>query len=49
MVLKYNCAQLTKYDDKLVAFAGVAKEVQALLKDVYVAGLWRKHHFHYLT
>jgi hypothetical protein len=49
MVFKYNCAQLTKYEDKLVAFVGIAKEVQVILKGKYVAGLWRKHLVHHLT
>src|SRR5450432_656665 len=43
-VLKgYNRGELTKYDDKLTAIAGVAQEMQTCLKDEYIAGLWKKH------
>jgi hypothetical protein len=38
----YNVANLTRYEDKLVAIAGVAKKMQGLLEDKYVAGLWEK-------
>ena len=38
----YNVANLTRYEDKLVAIAGVAKKMQRQLGDKYIAGLWEK-------
>jgi hypothetical protein len=45
----YNRGGLTKYEDKLIAIAGVAKEIQVHLGDEYVAGLWKKHLLQHLT
>lgn len=36
----YMQGALTKITDKNVAFAGIAKEIQALMEDDYFAGLW---------
>ncbi|KAH9204373.1 heterokaryon incompatibility protein-domain-containing protein, partial [Leptodontidium sp. 2 PMI_412] len=49
VVRTYNRGRLTKYEDKLIAMAGVAKEMQVFLKDKYIAGLWGKHLLHHLT
>ena len=38
----YSVTGLTKEEDKLVAISGIAKRMQSLLDDVYLAGLWRK-------
>ena len=37
-----GCA-LTRLEDKLVAISGVAKALQPIFQDDYLAGLWRKH------
>jgi hypothetical protein len=37
-----GCA-LTRSEDKLVAISGVAKALQPIFQDNYLAGLWRKH------
>ncbi|KAE9581531.1 hypothetical protein CGMCC3_g2600 [Colletotrichum fructicola] len=37
----YSQCKLTKSEDKLVAFAGVAKAFQELTGDTYLAGVWR--------
>ncbi|CAI0650082.1 unnamed protein product [Colletotrichum noveboracense] len=37
----YSRCKLTKSEDKLVAFAGVAKAFQELTGDTYLAGVWR--------
>ena len=42
IVGKYSATSLTKGEDRLVAISGIAKRMQALLDDVYLAGLWRK-------
>jgi hypothetical protein len=34
---------LTKEEDKLIAFSAIAKKMRHLLKDEYLAGLWRRH------
>lgn len=39
----YTRSNLTKEEDKLVAISGVAKDMQQLLNDEYLAGLWRRH------
>jgi hypothetical protein len=44
----YNVANLTRYEDKLVAISGVAKKMQGLIEDKYVAGLWEKDLLHQL-
>ena len=49
VVRTYNRGALTKYEDKLIAMAGIAKEMQVVLKDKYIAGLWGKHLLHHLT
>lgn len=42
IVTAYRRCNLTKAEDKLIAFSGIAKEVQSLLGgDTYLAGLWR--------
>ena len=38
----YATCGLSKEEDKLVALSGIAKEMQRLLKDEYLAGLWRR-------
>ena len=42
-VQAYGEASLTKEEDKLVAISGIAKRMQGLLDDEYLAGLWRKN------
>jgi hypothetical protein len=46
VVRTYNRGRLTKYEDKFIAMAGIAKEIQVFLKDKYIAGLWGKHLLH---
>ncbi|KAF3801441.1 hypothetical protein GCG54_00014655 [Colletotrichum gloeosporioides] len=41
MVSLYSRCKLTKSEDKLLAFAGVAKAFQELTGDTYLAGVWR--------
>jgi hypothetical protein len=48
VVQAYSVAHLTYASDKLVALSGIAKHVQALLQDEYVAGLWRGNFSHQL-
>jgi hypothetical protein len=43
VVNKYTDCGLTMERDKLVAISGMAKEMQALFSDTYLACLWRKH------
>ena len=43
IVDKYSTTSLTKGEDKLVAISGIAKRMQGLLDDEYLAGLWRKN------
>jgi hypothetical protein len=38
----YSNCQLTRLEDRLIAIAGIAREVQPHLKDDYLAGLWKK-------
>ena len=38
----YSNCRLTNLEDRLIAIAGIAKEVQPYLKDEYLAGLWKK-------
>ena len=38
----YSEALLTKASDKLIAISGIAEEMQLLLKDDYLAGLWKR-------
>ena len=42
VVMEYSSAALTKPGDKLVAISGLAKAMQPLLDDKYVAGMWRR-------
>jgi hypothetical protein len=42
IVETFTRGALTVLSDKLVALAGIATEVQRLLKDDYLAGLWRR-------
>ncbi|WAO87337.1 HET domain-containing protein [Fusarium falciforme] len=41
LVSKYSACSLTFPSDKLVAFAGVAKMIEACRKDQYIAGAWQ--------
>lgn len=41
LVKKYTGCSFTKVDDKLPAFAGIAKLFQEITRDEYIAGLWR--------
>lgn len=43
IVRVYSESRLTKLDDRVLALAGIAKLFQLLLKDEYVAGMWRGH------
>lgn len=43
IVSTYTQCNLTVPSDKLVALSGVAKEMKTILKDWYVAGMWRRH------
>ncbi|KAL2076170.1 hypothetical protein VTL71DRAFT_1113 [Oculimacula yallundae] len=43
IVDKYSRSALTHESDKLVAVAGLAVEIQRMVKDDYYAGLWRRH------
>ena len=42
LVQTYMSCEITKLEDKLVALSGIAKEMQRLLQDDYLAGLWRR-------
>ena len=42
IVERYSVTSLTKGEDKLVAISGIAKRMQGLLNDEYLAGLWRE-------
>jgi Heterokaryon incompatibility protein (HET) len=39
----YNRMKLTHEDDKLIAISGLARELNTLLQDDYLAGLWRQN------
>ncbi|KAL9123600.1 MAG: hypothetical protein Q9217_006983 [Psora testacea] len=39
----YTRSALTEGGDKLIALSGVAKEMQSLLQDRYLAGLWERY------
>ncbi|KAK4113368.1 HET-domain-containing protein, partial [Canariomyces notabilis] len=43
LVRRYSACALTFPGDKLVAFSGVAKHMAGILKDEYVAGMWRRY------
>lgn len=38
---KYGTLSLTKQSDKLPAIAGIARQVQTITGDIYLAGLWK--------
>jgi Heterokaryon incompatibility protein (HET) len=42
MVQEYSQRSLTEPEDKLIALAGVAHEVELLLKDEYIFGMWKQ-------
>ena len=42
IVSAYSRMALTRLSDRCVAFAGIAEEFQAVTRDEYVAGLWRR-------
>jgi hypothetical protein len=42
LVETYSSLTLTKWEDKLVAFSGIAKMMNELLADDYLAGLWKR-------
>jgi hypothetical protein len=48
ILLAYSGRALKKNTDKLVAISAVAKKIQEMTEDQYVAGLWRKHFEHHL-
>ena len=39
----YTQGGLTKTSDKIIALAGIAAEIQSILNDDYLAGLWRQY------
>ena len=39
----YGIKDLTREEDKLVTISGIAKKVQDVVKDEYVAGLWKRN------
>jgi hypothetical protein len=41
-VAGYNSGRLTKHEDKFIAIAGIAKEMQKLLAVPFIAGFWRQ-------
>ncbi|KAL8787745.1 MAG: hypothetical protein Q9213_002065 [Squamulea squamosa] len=41
IVVAYTAGELTVASDKLVAISGLAKNMQTLLQDEYLAGLWK--------
>ncbi|EPE30962.1 heterokaryon incompatibility protein [Glarea lozoyensis ATCC 20868] len=43
VVEAYTRCQLTNPDDKLVALSGIAKRFSSILRDTYVAGMWRRY------
>jgi hypothetical protein len=48
MVYFYSSSDLTFAKDKLVAFSGMARVMQRILKDGYVGGLWEKEFMFHL-
>ena len=42
IVSTYSRMALTRLSDRCVAFAGIAEDFQAITRDDYVAGLWRR-------
>lgn len=49
MVYFYSRGHLTFAKDRLVAFSGMARAMQHILKDRYVGGLWEKDFIFHLT
>jgi hypothetical protein len=43
VLLAYTRGALTKQSDKLVAISAVAKQIQGMTKDRYLAGMWRRY------
>ena len=43
VIYNYSRRQLTRNSDKLVAISGVAHEMNKILDDDYLAGIWRRH------
>ena len=43
IVSTYSGMALTRLSDRCVAFAGIAEEIQAAMRDDYVAGMWRRY------
>ena len=43
VVNAYSNGLLTKPDDKMIALSGIAKEMQSVFQDEYVAGLWKRY------
>ena len=43
LVYEYSSTKLSFETDKLVAISGIAKEIQGILKDDYIAGLWKRN------
>jgi hypothetical protein len=42
IVVAYSSSLLTVGEDKLIALSGIAKRLQSVLNDQYIAGLWMK-------
>jgi hypothetical protein len=42
LINRYSSRKLSFDKDKLVAISGIAKEIQAILQDHYIAGMWRR-------
>lgn len=47
-VFKYSGRALTKHSDRLPAISGIARAVQIVTDDTYLAGLWRSNLLHCL-
>ena len=43
ILLAYTRCALSHDTDKLVAISAAAKQIESMAKDVYLAGLWRRH------
>ncbi|KAF4625854.1 hypothetical protein G7Y89_g12310 [Cudoniella acicularis] len=39
----YSRTALTKPEDKLIALSGIAKMLQVVMEDEYIAGMWKRH------
>jgi hypothetical protein len=40
--IEYNDKDLTYYSDKLIAVSGLAREIQSILKEPFIAGMWKE-------